>query len=82
MPRLNMKKLLPARLVVERVGFDRATIDIFARTAKGWAACPCCGSRSGQVHSRYRRRLADLPAHGFDVRLVVQVRRFRCCSGQ
>ncbi|WP_248633263.1 ISL3 family transposase [Cereibacter changlensis] len=54
----------------------------FARTAKGWAACPCCGSRSGQVHSRYRRRLADLPAHGFDVRLVVQVRRFRCCSGQ
>jgi hypothetical protein len=27
-------------------------------------------------------RLADLPAHGFDVRLVVQVRRFRCCSGK
>lgn len=29
-----------------------------------------------------RRRLADLPAQGFDVRLLVQVRRFRCCSGK
>lgn len=71
MPRLNMKELLPAGLVVERVDFDRTTFEIFARTAKCWAACPCCGFRSGQVHNRYLRRLADLPAQGFDVRLLV-----------
>lgn len=82
MPRLNMKNFLPAGLVVDHVGFDRRQIEISARAAKGWAACPECGVRSGRVHSRYRRRLADLPAHGFDVRLVVLVRRFRCCSGK
>jgi len=75
-----MKKLLPAGLVVDHLGVDRVQIEISARTARGWAACPECGSRSGRVHSRYRRRLAELPAHGFDVRLVVQVRRFRCCT--
>lgn len=80
MPRLNMEKLLPAGLVLDHLDFDREQIEISARTVKGWAACPCCGSPSGRVHSRYRRRLADLPAHGFDVRLVIQVRRFRCCS--
>lgn len=81
MPRLNMKKLLPAGLVVDHVGFDRGKIEISARDAKSWATCPECGARSGRVHSRYRRRLADLPAQGFDVRLVVEVRRFRCGSG-
>lgn len=82
MPRLDMKKLLPDGLVVDHLGFAHGQIEISARTGKGWAACPECGARSGRVHSRYRRRLADLPAHGFDVRLVVQVRRFRCCSGK
>ncbi len=82
MPRLNMKMLLPAELVVDHVGFDRKQIQISARPAKVWAECPSCGFRSRRVHSRYCRRLADLPAHGFDVRLVVQVRRFRCGSGK
>ena len=81
MPRLNMKKVLPVGLVVDHLGFDRGRIEISAKVAKGWAACPECGGRSARVHSRYLRRLADLPAHGFDVRLVVHVRRFRCCSG-
>ncbi len=81
-PRLNMKKLLPDGLVIDHLGFDRGQIEISARAAKGWAACPKCGARSRRVHSRYRRRLADLPAHGLDVHLVVQVRRFRCGSGK
>jgi transposase len=82
MLRMNMKKFFPVGLVVDHLGFDRGQIEISARVAKGWAACPECGGRSGRVYRRYRRRLADLPAHGFDVRLVVQVRRFRCCSGK
>ncbi len=80
MPGLNVKKLLPVGLVVDQVGLDRRRIEISARSAKGWATCPCCGSRSKRVHSRYRRHLADLPAHGCDVRLMVQVRRFWCGS--
>jgi transposase len=81
MPGLNMKKLLPAGLLVDHVSLDRRQIAISARSASGWATCPCCGSRSRKVHSRFRRHLADLPAHGLDVRLMVQVRRFLCGSG-
>ena len=49
-----------------------------ARSGSIAAACPQCGRPSRQVHSRYRRRLADLPAHGREVRILLTVRRFRC----
>jgi len=35
MPRLNMKKLLPAGLVVDHLGVARGQIEISARTARG-----------------------------------------------
>ena len=35
---------------------------------------------SGRIHSRYLRRVADLPLAGRPVRLVVMARRFRCRS--
>ena len=40
--------------------------------------CPGCGRSSERVHSRYRRRFADLPIAGQPVRLVVTARRFYC----
>ena len=42
------------------------------------AACPLCGSDARNVHSRYIRRLADLPCSGRAVQLRVAVRRFSC----
>jgi transposase len=42
------------------------------------AACPLCGSDARNVHSRYTRRLADLPCLGRAVQLRVTVRRFSC----
>jgi transposase len=42
------------------------------------ATCPVCGSDARRVHSRYTRRLADLPCFGRAVRLEVTVRRFSC----
>ena len=42
------------------------------------AACPLCGSDTRRVHSRYTRRLDDLPCLGRCVRLQVAVRRFVC----
>lgn len=41
-------------------------------------ACPGCGTRSGRIHSRYHRRLADLPATGKPVGIVLLARRFFC----
>lgn len=42
------------------------------------AACPVCSSDAHTVHSRYTRRLADLPCLGRAVRLQATVRRFSC----
>jgi len=40
--------------------------------------CPVCGVNSERVHSRYSRRLTDLPISGRRVVLVLLARRFRC----
>lgn len=40
--------------------------------------CPLCGTVSRRVHSRYRRRVTDLPLSGRIVQLLVVARRFRC----
>ncbi|WP_253609761.1 MULTISPECIES: transposase family protein [unclassified Bradyrhizobium] len=40
--------------------------------------CPSCGTVSRRVHSRYRRRVTDLPLSGRIVQLLVIARRFRC----
>jgi hypothetical protein len=42
--------------------------------------CPSCGVASGRVHSRYQRRLADLPIAGRRVVLMLRARRFRCAA--
>jgi transposase len=42
--------------------------------------CPACGTISGRIHSRYSRRLADLPIAGRRVRLVLLARRFYCSA--
>ncbi len=44
----------------------------------GRVPVPDCGTSSGRIHSRYQRRLTDLPLAGRQVRLVVVARRFRC----
>ena len=55
---------------------DGAVIAIRATSAK--SPCPSCGAISERVHSRYPRRLADLPIAGQRVELVLHARRFRC----
>lgn len=70
--------LMPPGQLVEQVRFGQDEIIAIARSGDGAAACPSCGGHSGRVHSRYERRLADLPAHGRRVRIRLVVRRFRC----
>lgn len=40
--------------------------------------CPMCGVAGRRVHSRYSRRIADLPCGGQPVRLLLQVRKYFC----
>jgi hypothetical protein len=51
---------------------------ITVRHHSGAAPCPGCGAHSGRVHTRYLRRLSNLPLAGRPVRLVLVARRFRC----
>lgn len=76
----SRRDFLPAGLKADQVELDGNTIRIHARSSDATAACPRCGAVSRHVHSRYRRRPADLPAHGRAVELILLVRRFRCCA--
>jgi transposase len=62
-------------LAVEDCGNE---VLIKACTAAEEACCPCCGTSSGRVHSRYRRTLGDLAVCGRQVVLELETRRFFC----
>lgn len=47
-----------------------------SQTAK--SSCLDCAHNSSLIHSRYQRKLANLPWSGHIVRLVVQICRFFC----
>src|SRR5258708_2518532 len=64
-------------LIIEQVNITNE-VTIIARAASPTASCPCCGTISKRVQSRYTRTLRDLPAGGRPVSLIVQVRRFFC----
>lgn len=40
--------------------------------------CPLCGQAAEQIHSRYRRMVADVPSGAKPVRLELEVRKFFC----
>ncbi|MFK4529378.1 transposase [Bradyrhizobium japonicum] len=75
---LHRSSLVPRGFVVESAYYegDKAVIEIRASGSVG--LCPLCGTVSRRVHSRYRRRVTDLPLSGRIVQLLVVARRFRC----
>ena len=77
-PRRHHHSLLPPGLSIERIEIGGTEIVAVARTRLTIPECPACGRTSTQIHSRYRRCLADLPTHGLRVRISLEVRRFRC----
>ncbi len=48
------------------------------RAVRPDSACPGCGTFSDRVHSRYQRKLSDLPWEGLPVRVQLRTRRFFC----
>ncbi|WP_158801466.1 ISL3 family transposase [Acidisoma sp. L85] len=70
--------LVPRGFLVDEITSDGASALITVRSIETASICPGCGTRSDRVHSRYYRRLADLPIAGRPVRLMVRARRFYC----
>jgi transposase len=83
---LDPRPLLPPGLIVDAIEpvADRVVILVHAPEAP--RPCPACGEPTNRLHSRYERRLLDLPSHGRAVELLLQLRRLRClaagCSRQ
>ena len=77
---LRPSALVPRGFDVESAFCDGATTVITIHPTSDTSLCPGCGASSGRIHSRYQRRLTDLPLAGRPVRLVVVARRFRCVT--
>jgi transposase len=68
----------PDATCLEYIRPSLGAITLVVKTTASSAMCPRCQTRSSLVHSRYTRRVADLPWHGVRVNLELHTRRFRC----
>ena len=79
----DSRTILPAPKLLNLIGIraDASGITLSAKTSARTARCPICRKRSGRIHSRYTRTLADLPWQGVPVTVHLRVRRFFCDKG-
>lgn len=74
---LTSSPLFPLAITLIRAGRGAIIVEAHGLVRRG--RCPACGTTSGRVHDRYRRRVVDLPWRGAPVELILTVRRF-CCT--
>ena len=77
-PRLKLSSLIPPEFAVQRINETAETITVTAHAVTKSSDCPICGQTSRRVHSRYVRRIADLPSSGRRVKIHLVSRRFFC----
>jgi transposase len=79
---MSCSTLLPdaVELRLERVVSESHSISLVVEAARPLAYCPSCRRASSRRHSRYIRRLADLPWNGVRVRIELHTRKFFCDS--
>jgi hypothetical protein len=70
--------IAPAGLVIDKIELLGGELLLTGHSRARFSGCPDCGQPSWRIHSRYRRRLGDLPSHGRLVRIELSARRFRC----
>ncbi len=75
---LDRSSPVPRGFVVESACYEGDKAVITVRASGSVGMCPSCGTASRRIHSRYRRRVTDLPLSGRIVELSVIARRFRC----
>jgi transposase len=75
---LRASSLVPPGFAVMGTEDEGGKTIIIVRSTARASPCPSCGADSRQIHSHYRRQIADLPMAGRSVQLVAYVRRFRC----
>src|SRR4249920_223974 len=71
---------VPSQLLVEDIDQQEQMVVIRVSSTQP-PRCPTCTSDRVSYHSRYDRRLRDLPWQGRQVQLRLRTRRFRCRNG-
>jgi transposase len=71
---------LPQGLRITEVHQEEAELTVEVLSERTSACCPLCEHSSDAVHSRYQRRLKDVPCGGQAVRLHLTVHKFFCCN--
>lgn len=69
---------LPSHLEVTAFSRQEGMLCVSLLSTQPASRCPLCGSLSTRIHSRYQRRLADLPSARQPVRFLLSVRKFFC----
>ena len=75
---LRISGLLASGFVVENVTIFAERVSVEVRASAQSQMRPLCGNASSRVHSRYGRRLLDLPVAGRPTPIILRARRFFC----
>ena len=78
-----LKKLLPEVRGLKWVSYslEDDLVTVRLRSTASRSRCPACARSGRRVHSRYTRRVADVPCLGRGMIFVLEVRRFKCDNG-
>ena len=69
---------LPSGLKMTSLSHQEGRLCVSLLSTQPVSHCPMCGSVATRIHSRYQRRLTDLPSTGQPVRVLLAVRKFFC----
>lgn len=69
---------LPSGLEITACSKLEGRLYVSLLSTQSSSPCPLCGTAATRIHSRYQRRLADLPCAGQPVRFQLSVRKFFC----
>src|SRR5712691_9131839 len=78
--RMEVSPFLPLSdgLYIDRVTASANELLVSVISSSPKACCPRCSMQASRIHSRYTRRVADLPCVGQHVTLLLTVRKFFC----
>jgi transposase len=79
---MRQKCLVPnmAEVALVCLRAQGGAIQMQLQTCRASSTCPACGTASRRIHSRYRRKLADLPWEGLPVVILLDARKFFCAE--
>src|SRR5215468_8633977 len=68
----------PAVIRLVKIVSSSESMTLVAQSVQKGSLCPSCDVKSTRIHSRYARKIADLPWMGIVVKIELVARRFFC----